>query len=84
MRIVPRFPAKMLATAAICAVLAAAGWGIAGGAGITCALVVTMLIAAWRHDNDLGTCFSIATLLTIVIVFLVVLVGLLGMLALNR
>lgn len=50
--------------------LATVGWAFAGAAGLAASLLLCLLIAAWRHDNDLGTCFPLALLFVLLIVVL--------------
>jgi hypothetical protein len=70
---------RAFGTAAIAAGLAFIGWLALGGLDAAASLLAGFLLAAWRHDNDLGTCFPLALLVVITILIMVVLMTMLGM-----
>ena len=61
---------KRMWTAAACVALVAGGRLVHGSLGIFAGLLVALLVIAWRHDNDLGTCFPLAILFVLVVVLL--------------
>jgi uncharacterized protein YacL len=69
---------KAFQTLAIAATLIAFGTILFGFAGAASCLLLAFLVAAWRHDNDLGTCFPLALLFVIVVLIMVALLAMLG------
>jgi hypothetical protein len=61
---------RRIGTAAVSVALIAAGWLVHGSLGLFAALMIALLLVAWRHDNDLGTCFPLAMLFVLVVAVL--------------
>ena len=64
---------RLILTIAIVLALVAAGWALRGSLGVFAALLLGLLVAALRHDNDLGTCFPLALLFVLLVVILALL-----------
>lgn len=66
-------PKRLALTAAIVASgIAVAGHGF-GARGLVAAVAFGLLFAAWRHDNDTGTCLILAMLFLITCAVMLVL-----------
>lgn len=70
---------RLVRTAAICIIAVALGGLLFGAAGGAVGAAASLLFAAVRHDNDLGTCFPLALLFLIVLAVLTILMWMLAM-----
>jgi hypothetical protein len=73
-----RKSSKLAGTLAICLALAGLGWMTLSALGVAIALLVGLLVAAWRHDNEVGACFPLTLLFVVVLLMLVLLLAMLG------
>ena len=69
---------KALGTLGVAILFAISGWFLLSGAGVAASLLLSLPVAAWRHDNETGAFFPLAVILVVVILIIVALLGLLG------